>query len=408
MKILIVDDCARRYQKLIDALIKLGISRDNIDVEIGTKGAIERLEQYFYDLLILDILIPQWPECEEDAQHSINLLTEIRDSEDLHKPDHILGITGDKSISQEAVASFEEWTWQVIEYSQSNDEWVSKIINCIGYLQIKKNKNTEIQTKHNVDLAIICALQSPELSEVLKLPWNWSASRPVDENTFIHEGYFNCNGKKITVSACHVSRMGMVATALKCSTIINLLRPKIITMTGICAGIKSKTNFGDVIFAENVWDYQTGKRTRKEGSPNLSIAPHYLSPCGTIQSHFEQLKSDSHEMALIANKFDGNINIIPQLKIGPIATGSAVIADSDYIDEITTQNGKVIGIEMEIYGLFAAVENSTEPKPKVFAIKSVCDHGDENKGDEYQRFAAYMSACTLKLLMDKYAGRLIK
>jgi len=408
MKILIVDDCARRYQKLIDALSLLGIERKDIDVETATNPAIDNLEKTNYDLLILDLLIPKWPEDEADVQHSINLLTEIRESTDLIKPSQILGITADKSISEEAVTSIEAWAWQVIEYSDTNSEWINRVINCVTYLQNKENNSSNTTPDVCVDLAILCALNKPELSEILALPWNWSAAKPIDDNTFIHEGYFEVAGKTITVNACHASRMGMVSTALRSSTIINLLKPRILAMTGICAGIKGKTNYGDVIFAETVWDYQTGKHTRNNDSATFAIAPHQLSSSTTVRSHIEQLVNLNQEFADMASNYPGEMNIIPKLHIGPIATGSAVIADTDYIKGIIDQNRKVLGIEMEIYGLFAAVENSAEPKPKVFALKSVCDHGDENKGDEYQRFAAYTSANVLKLLMEKYADRLLK
>jgi len=57
---------------------------------------------------------------------------------------------------------------------------------------------------------------------------------------------------------------------------------------------------------------------------------------------------------------------------------------------------------MEIYGLYSAVENSSNPKPKFFALKSVCDFADSNKDDNFQRYCSFMSANVLRVFMERY------
>jgi nucleoside phosphorylase len=403
MEILIVDDNAPRYQKLIDKLQQAGVERESIDVVTSKNCALDKLEENKYDLLVLDILIPIWPE-ELDAkeQNSIDLLNEIKHSDELKKPTHIIGITADKSISVAGVSMFEAHTWQVVEYIENCDEWCNQLINCVSY--ISHNTSSE---EPSIDLAIICALKDPELSEILDLPWNWGASRPINENTFINEGWFLSNAKKYTVAACHVERMGMVATSLKTSSIISILKPKVITMTGICAGIKTKTDYGDVIFAESVWDYQTGKHTRNDISSVFQISPHQLQASSQIAAHVSEVAGLKRELGNMTVDYSGKVNKIPSVYLAPMASGSAVIADSEYIKEITSQNRKVLGIDMEVYGMYYAAESAQEPKPKFFAMKSVCDHGDEFKGDDYQKFAAYTSARTLQLLMERFGRRFL-
>ena len=49
-------------------------------------------------------------------------------------------------------------------------------------------------------------------------------------------------------------------------------------------------------------------------------------------------------------------------------------------------------MEMETYGLFYSANNGFNPKPIPISIKSVCDFGDKEKADNFQKYAAFTSA----------------
>lgn len=86
MRILVVDDNPKRYDRLFAAFAKLGITRKQIDLVDSANGARDMLASRSYDLLILDILLPLWSEGEEDTQHSADLLFEIREGEIANPP----------------------------------------------------------------------------------------------------------------------------------------------------------------------------------------------------------------------------------------------------------------------------------------------------------------------------------
>jgi hypothetical protein len=46
---------------------------------------------------------------------------------------------------------------------------------------------------------------------------------------------------------------------------------------------------------------------------------------------------------------------------------------------------------METYGVYRAVHESPEPKPRAASFKAVCDFAAE-KSDSWQEFAAFMAA----------------
>ena len=86
-----------------------------------------------------------------------------------------------------------------------------------------------------------------------------------------------------------------------------------------------------------------------------------------------------------------------------MVSGSAVVASKDYVEQmIAPQNRKIIGLDMEIYGVFYACEHNSFHKPKCFAMKSVVDYADGNKNDNYHDYACYTSAAALKEFVIKY------
>lgn len=201
--------------------------------------------------------------------------------------------------------------------------------------------------------------------------------------------------------------MGMVSTALRAASIIQLLRPRLLAMCGICAGVQGKVRVGDVLLADPAWDFQSGKRVRDKDNSKFSIAPHHLYPPTLVRTHIEQLSGDTEGLMKISADYDSEAPNAIRVKIGPVASGSAVLADGLVIEEIKNQHRELLGIEMEAYGLYAAGHASSRPQPLTFAIKGVCDFADPDKKNDHQRYASYASANVLRLLMEKFGVRLL-
>jgi CheY-like chemotaxis protein len=330
MKILIVDDEPRRYDRLVDALAEAGISRSCIDIVPSTFDARSRMEGTQYDLLLLDILIPFRVEEESDTQHSFDLLTEIQGGETLKRPRYILGITAEMEISKDVRAHFADWTWTVLEYSSSNDEWINRTVNCATF--IKKDASRERAS--SIDIAILCSLAKPELEEVLRLPWHWTSARPIDDSIFIRDGYVECEGRRLTVCATSAPRMGMVSSALTAASLVSLLKPGLIVMCGICAGVRGKVHMGDVLFADPAWDFQSGKRVSDGKNTQFAMRPHQIPAPHMIRRHMEQIRDDRASLARLGADFDGEPPGLTRVMLGPVASGSAVLADGEVVKEV--------------------------------------------------------------------------
>lgn len=413
MKILIVDDCPQRYGRFVEAIQGMGVELPDIDTAVGAKQADEFLQQKQYDLLILDIVLPVWPQGKADPKHALDLLFTIHeDDETLHRPRHIVGITSDRAAADRAASEFAAYTWTIIDYSPSDDEWLARLVACVRYLlQSPSAAAPQAPARDGADVAIVCALATPELSRVLELPWNWLPEPTMlPDATFVHRGSFqDAAGRTVNVAAAHAPRMGMVSSALLTASLIEHLRPRVIVMTGICAGLRGKVDLGDVLLADPSWDFQSGKRVMEDNESDFVARAHQLPVPAKVRKLLQEMGRQKTDAAAIAAAYAGEpLSTEPKIVAAPVACGSSVLADGEVIEEIKRwQHGEVLGVEMEIYGVYAAAAAAAEPQPIAFAVKGVCDFADPDKADGAQDFAAYMSANVVRRLLERHASFLL-
>ncbi|WFP65114.1 hypothetical protein [Mesorhizobium sp. WSM4904] len=406
MKILIVDDNPRKYEKLFPPVIDVGVDRGSIDIVTSASDGINRLKLTTYDLLIIDILLPFFPEQEASIDNSIQLLMEIGDSEEIQRPKRIVGISADREAAEGASDIFRKNMWTIIDYDETTDEWYTQIVNCVRYM-IAQSKN-RATADSRIDVAIICALAEPELSEVLRLPWSFVAAEPIDEVTFGHRGRFEVGGVSHSVMAFGIGRMGMVPTALTAARVIDRMRPKVLVMAGICAGIKGKVNLGDVVLADPSWDWQCGKYITDKNTTQFLGAAYQHVPPSIVRAHVEQLKADRASLAKISLEAPDQKLGLFKVAIGPMASGAAVIADEEVTAEIKAQHRETCAIDMESYAIYSAAYQADRPAPVAFVLKGVCDYADPHKNDGHQRDAAFASANVIRLLLERYGDRIIQ
>lgn len=281
-----------------------------------------------------------------------------------------------------------------------SDAWQTPLMHCVDY--IRGRENEKITRKYNYDLCIITALQS-EMEKIHQLPWNWGAYLPIDDTSFYRTGHFKTGKRDYTVATAVAPRMGMVSSALLTAKLLTNLTPRFVVMPGICAGIPGKAKLGDILLADPSWDWQSGKRVNDSGNPAFAVSPHQLPVAEHIRSRGQLLKVDKSLWREVKDGYGGRApDHELSLVIGPVASGSAVLADEEVVDEIKKQERNLIGVEMEIYGVYSACANSGFPKPTTFAMKSVCDFANADKNDDYQDYAAYTSAQAVRIFLEKY------
>lgn len=267
---------------------------------------------------------------------------------------------------------------------------------------LEEKKPSEIKNvlkeNHNAfDLAIITALNETEYEALLNLPVTIEQFNLEDDPTDYRK--FRIGNTSVLIATDDT--MGMAAATSLTTKLIAKFKPKYIIMSGIAGGVKDKEkNYGDILVARWSFNYESGKykyNIEKQQSvfePN----PEHVEMANSFLSKINRLKLNRPLLNEIAQGFlvdEKNIKPNANLKvfIGPVASGSAVIADSKRIDKIRAGNRKLIGIDMETFGvMYAAKSFSNTQFTKAISIKSISDFADQRKSDKYRRYAAYTSA----------------
>lgn len=401
MKILVVEDTQAKLKKIIKALTDIGVVRDDIDTAGCSYSARQHLRVGVYDLLLLDVLIPFRQEGDPDSQVCIDLIDDICAGGDYFLPKQIVGLTAYDEGLVDAFEAFNGRLWNVIKVEDTDSSWVDRVKNCVNYL--RSASSAPRQKVSECDVLIVCALRVPELEAIKRLSWSWESETPFDEVSFISKAKLSCGNREIRVVAAAAQRMGMVSSGVLASKLISALRPELCIMPGICAGIPGRVGLGDVIFADPVWDYQAGKRSvDKGGAARFEMAPHHLQSAPELRAIAEQLSDDRAVLRGIKDSWQCAPTHELSLKIGPVASGSAVVADSGFAQAVSQQQRTALGLEMEFYGVSSACAIAGSPRPLFVGVKSVCDLADEEKNDDYQAYASYTSAAVVDQLIRRY------
>lgn len=406
MKVLLIDDDGNRVRKIEEYVCsKTPLPSEEIIVVASVTEARRVLKAQQVDLLLLDILIPQRAGDTPSSEASLRLLTEISETEILNKPRKVIGLTAYEDVAKIASPAFVEQAWTIIETNEISEDWLLRIVKCVEYMLSQSAQ--DVRRRYEIDVLVVTALRNPEMHAVRSLPWAWSSEEPFDDANFICRGSLESNGHALSAVSAVSDRMGMVATAVLASKLLARYKPRLCVMPGICAGVKGRSDIGDVIFADTCWDYQSGKfGVDDSGAARFEIDPHQIAVDAAVSSRIDQLAGDDTEIHRIWKGWPTRPGTQPKLIRGPVASGSAVLADQASVERIIQQQRKVCGIEMELYGLYVAAEQCASPQPLTFGLKAVCDLADASKADQHQSYAAYMSAQVMHSFLARFGSDL--
>jgi nucleoside phosphorylase len=164
-------------------------------------------------------------------------------------------------------------------------------------------------------------------------------------------------------------------------------------MIGIAAGTHSGgKQFGDILVADPSVDYNSGKVVMANGIREFQPDPYPIGLNPRLRSVLQKYRGSHPLFGEIRTGWKGAVPTeLNHLHVGPLGAADQVIDDSTRILEIQKNWRKLIGVEMETYGVYRAVHEAPEPKPRVVSFKAVCDFAAE-KSDSWQEYAAFMAA----------------
>ena len=395
IKILVTDDDQNKLKNIRSVLTSIP-EIEEFDTATNIIAAKKLMAVNHYDLLILDLCLPLRDGEDTSPQNGIDFLEDINRVNRIIKPYHIVGLSEFGGYIDQFKSKFDNQLWALIKYDATSNHWESLIKSKLNYLiESKRSLLNPKVMPYQYDLAIVTALRQTEMEAILELPASWESFKLPNDATEYHKGVFSRDGKKLTIVAAAAPQMGMVAASVLTNKLINNFRPKHVAMAGIAGGIKGIGNFGDILATEISYDSGSGK-IKSDEDGNAMFEPDYRSidlnvdlketilSCKADRSFLDEIKK-----RWVGNKPTHELNI----HLGPFASGAGVIQNKKIIDEIKGHSRKLIGIDMETYGVFYTCKNCSKPRPyTVASYKSLSDFGDHEKNDDYQKYAAYTSA----------------
>ena len=247
---------------------------------------------------------------------------------------------------------------------------------------------------YDYDVAVITAV-STETKSIKRCYDKWERiSIDNDDKTEYYATDFYSGDEKKRLVTCQQMHMGMTSCTLTCMKLIEHFRPRYLIMAGIAAGIRGDVQmYGDVIIPDTVWDYSTGKFVSKNKSE-----VHFGDIGFLPRPSFMQLDDD---LAALIKELAESKDHEFKIHMGMMACGNSLVASENYVNNrVRSLMPQTLGLDMESYGVFYAARNCTKPRPKPLVIKSICDYADEEKSDQYQKFAAYTSSQFTKWLIE--------
>lgn len=402
-KILIVEDDTDKLRRVVECLQGIpGFLLDWITEARDSTTAKRLMRENEYDLLILDIALPERVDKPPSREGGIALLDEVLSRSLYIKPKHIVGLTGYPDILAHSGRRFAEDLWMVIHYEPSSTVWTEQLKRKVRHIMLA-GRSGAAAPEYGVDLCVVTALEELELKAILDLPWNWKIIELPNDGTVYHHGEIKRDDRTLKVVAAAAPRMGMTASAVLSMKMISSFRPRYLGIAGILAGVKGECELGDIVVADPGWDCSSGKVLVKDGKPTFVSAAYQISLDSFLRGKLSLMAQDKALLDEIRRNWKGSPpKTVLSMHLGPVASSPAVLAYASISDLVKQQHRKLIGIEMETYGVFSAAEESSLPVPKPFSIKSVSDFADEEKKDDVRQYAAYTSAAAIKTFVEKY------
>lgn len=399
IKILILEDSREKLRKIVDVLEnECNVGQREIDVATNVQDGRELLYAGIYDLLLLDLVLPMNDGDDPVEDSGSKLLDEIYYNPNINIPIHIIGLTQFEKVFNDLAQEFEDKLWGLINFDLKNSDWREKLRSKVFYLQTFKNKYKQfIENERKYDVAILSALDS-EFS-ALKTVFGFKKVSLPDESLIYYAGTLNTKANNnIKVLTCCINQMGMQAAAAVASKIISVFSPKSVFISGICAGIRDAgVSLGDLVVATQCWNYESGKIVECTKGAELIFKPdmHCLPTNQKELAKIRDFADHKDDLKSMHQQFDGNKPKSPSnIHFGSVGSGPYVLSSKKYLQKLIASDRKLIGIDMEGYGIYKAAEFHSNTSA-VF-IKTVSDFGDENKNDNFHEYCSFISAKFLR------------
>lgn len=393
MKVLILENENEKMEN-IKSVISINSESKYIKEAKNQTSFLKYIYQDKFDLIIVDIMVPYRDDDSEEHDISGDIINIFSDEDNINRQSKIVCLTRFDQKANENFKGFNQKDICILTYAENDEAWKSSLSSIISDL------------RKTVDFVIICALEK-EAEAFSKVSNLSQESKSIEELRYKDIKI----GEKIGAVVI-LPRMGLVSCAIHSTIAINLFRPKLICMSGICAGVSGKSNIYDIIIPDICYQHDSGKW----GAEGFENEPYAIQ----INHSLKNSISSTIEHSNFKNKIKISITDLKKneypphsedfdfaIKLGPTSSGSAVIANNKTTEDITNQHRKLSAFEMETFALYESARVSSL-EPLFFSVKSVVDNGTESKSDDFHRIACLLSAkVTAEIISSLYSNKVL-
>ena len=172
IRILIVDDLQTKREKIFNTILD---NHDILEKDIVqakcVKEAKKILYQEYFDLMILDLVLPIEETGESNAKNATGFLNDIEINPSIHPPIHIVGISGYKDQVEEHHHDFSKKLWNLIDYEENSSNWEDQLKSIIFHLVKIRQQFISASFSNQSDI-VIDYLENNSLPNTL-IGFNW-------------------------------------------------------------------------------------------------------------------------------------------------------------------------------------------------------------------------------------------
>ncbi|MDE6055771.1 MAG: hypothetical protein K2G55_18905, partial [Lachnospiraceae bacterium] len=295
MKILLVDDELSKIREIMKVIMEVdGINESMIDYSVETNDAREKLQNSIYDLLVLDLNMPERLVEDNDEDAGAALVDELIGVMSYKKPTEIVVLSAYDECENNFVKEKYRNGFIMLRYDETSVVWSTKLKAIVEYRLLY---SLQMQENEMIDVAIISTVPV-ETEAVKKLCTSWNKeSFPDDVNTY-YVGTLSEGEKSKKVVTVQSTDMGMVAAALTTLNLSKHYKPRYIIIVGIAAGI-GEHEFGDILIPREIWNYSSGKYCGKDDALIFKPDPKVIQLDARV---LELIRQDYSEVLLKIKK----------------------------------------------------------------------------------------------------------
>jgi len=382
MKVLITEDDADKRDTIVGFMVSKGVDAADIVSACDMADFMAKFDNSI-SICIIDLRIPAYDGAGAE-RNGIGVLQAIeRKGVGQIK---LLAISGYPEEFESIREHFESRGCMLVDFNQK-EVWQSILTLMI----------IQAQSSEPMDFLIFCALRSERAPFTAMSQLNGS---PVFKDNLVRFD-ITLDGRKGTV--IDLPRIGLVDASVVAGACIEKFKPKVVAMSGVCAGFAGRAELGQLLVSELAYEYQSGKWT----ADGFSQDPYQAPISEKMRTVARELLEDPGLLSRLELGWQSDRpSTMCAPRLATFTSGSAVIANDELMTQVGAFHRRVSGLDMEIFGIHRAAQVA-HCEPEVLCAKTVVDLAGADKNDLLQPYGGTISARFIVAALGSYFNKRI-